>query len=61
MPDDVSQALERFQTFLGRFPAGGTIDADSGFTVGDGMLIVGKVELAASQHVIERGEFDDRG
>lgn len=42
MPDDVSAALERFQTFLGKFTE--MIDEDSGFTVADGMLLVGEVQ-----------------
>lgn len=46
MPEDVSAALERFERFLGRFAAGATIDAESGFTVADGMLLVGEVELS---------------
>lgn len=44
MPDDVAAALERFQTFLGKHGAGGVIDQDSGFTVADGMLLVGEVQ-----------------
>lgn len=44
MPDDVAAALERFQTFLGKHGAGGVIDEDSGFTVADGMLLVGEVQ-----------------
>lgn len=44
MPEDVQSALERFQTFLGRFAGGEVIDQDSGFTVGDGMLLVGEVQ-----------------
>ncbi|WP_199743125.1 hypothetical protein [Sphingomonas ginsenosidivorax] len=46
MPEDVRAALERFQTFLGRFPGGDTIDADSGFTVSDGILLVGEIEMS---------------
>ena len=45
MPEDVNAALERFQTFLERFPDGGLIDADSGFTVSDGMLLVGEIQM----------------
>lgn len=43
MPLDVAAALERFQTFLGKFGSGGVIDEESGFTVADGMLLVGEV------------------
>ncbi len=45
MTDDVSAALERFQTFLGNWH-GDLIDEKSGFTVGDGMLLVGEVEMS---------------
>lgn len=57
MPDDVRDALERFQQFLGGFGAGELIDPNSGFTVADGMLLVGEVELAARQH---RASDEDR-
>ncbi len=50
MPDDVSQALERFQQFIGSFEAAQVIDERSGFSVSDAMLLVGEVELAARQH-----------
>lgn len=48
MPEDVRAALERFQTFIEQFPGGNIIDATSGFTVSDGMLLVGEVEMSAS-------------
>jgi hypothetical protein len=51
MPDDVRQALERFQRFVERFPPGGVIDADSGFSVADGMLLAGEVELHSGHPV----------
>lgn len=54
MPEDVRQALERFQRFLGHFPAGEMIDSESGFTVADGMLLVGEIEMAAGHHRDDR-------
>lgn len=50
MPEDVRAALERFQQFVGGFEAGAEIDARSGFTTGDAMLLIGEVEMAAAQH-----------
>lgn len=47
MPDDVRQALERFQRFVERFPAGSVIDPQSGFSVADGMLLAGEIEMNA--------------
>jgi hypothetical protein len=46
MPEDVRAALERFQTFIERFPGGDVVDAASGFTVADGMLLVGEIEMS---------------
>lgn len=48
MPDDVAAALERFQRFIGRYSAAEVIDEESGFSVSDGMLIVGEVEMSAA-------------
>ena len=45
IPDDVNAALERFQKFLGSRPDE-MIDATSGFTKSDGMLLVGEVGLS---------------
>lgn len=45
LPDDVNEAIERFQKFLGSCPDE-VIDANSGFTKSDGMLLVGEVELS---------------
>ncbi len=45
MPEDVRAALERFQQFIGKFGMTSVIDAESGFTVGDAMLLVGEVEM----------------
>lgn len=50
MPEDVCAALERFQQFIGGFSAGAEIDSKSGFTTADAMLLIGEVEMAASQH-----------
>lgn len=47
MPDDVRAALERFQQFLGKHSGGDVIDADSGFTVADGQLLAGEIEMTA--------------
>lgn len=35
MPDDVRQALERFQRFIERHPGGDVIDEESGFTAAE--------------------------
>lgn len=48
MPDDVAAALERFQTFIGRYSGDEVIDEQSGFTVADGILIAGEVEMSAA-------------
>jgi hypothetical protein len=45
IPNDVNEALERFQSFLGRCPDE-IIDPKSGFTKSDGMLLVGEVGLS---------------
>jgi len=49
MPEDVRQALERFQRFVERYPGGGIIDEESGFSVADGMLLAGEIESASSR------------
>lgn len=46
MPQDVRAALERFQTFLEGFRGGEVVDANSGFTVSDGMLLVGEIQMS---------------
>lgn len=47
MPDDIREALERFHAFLAKHE--GVLDADSGFTVDDGMLLAGEVEGALAR------------
>ncbi|WP_157134611.1 hypothetical protein [Sphingomonas sp. PAMC 26605] len=54
MPDDVNAALERFQNFLGHCPDE-LVDAASGFTKSDGMLLVGEVGLSHAHD--ELGEY----
>lgn len=51
MVEDVSAALDRFQNFLGRFGASDVVDHESGFTVADGILLAGEVEMASAQHI----------
>lgn len=46
MPDDVRQALERFQRFIESHPSGTVIDDLSGFSVEDGMLLVGEIKMS---------------
>lgn len=58
MPDDVAAALERFQTFLGKFSGGGVIDEESGFTQSDGMLIVGEVEMSTAHSQPDENPID---
>lgn len=58
MPDDVVAALERFQTFIGRYPGGEVIDKESGFTVADGMLIAGEVEMSAAHSERDESPID---
>ena len=58
MPDDVSAALERFQTFIGRYSGGEVIDEKSGFTVADGMLIVGEVEMSTAHSEPDENPID---
>ncbi|MGY2736032.1 hypothetical protein [Sphingomonas sp. UYP23] len=57
MPDDVNAAMERFQTFLGTFH-GDLVDEKSGFTVSDGMLLVGEVQLSHAHHEPDESPFD---
>lgn len=58
MTDDVRQALDRFQSFIGRFGLNSVIDAESGFTTGDAALLVGEVEMAAQAHWHDRDGSD---
>lgn len=55
MPDELNEALERFQLFVGRFRPDEVIDADSGFTGNDAALLAGEVEMA----IQTRGMHDD--
>lgn len=57
MPEDVNAAIERLQTFLGSFH-GDLVDEKSGFTVTDGMLLVGEIELAYAQRHADEGMID---
>lgn len=57
MPDDVNAALERFQTFLGNIH-GDLVDEKSGFTVSDGMLLVGEVTLSHAHSEQDESPFD---
>lgn len=57
MPDDVSAALARFQTFLGSWN-GSMIDERSGFTVSDGMLLVGEVEMSHAHQEPDENPID---
>jgi hypothetical protein len=58
MPQDVRAALERFQQFIGRFGMSGVVDEESGFTVGDAMLLIGEVEMAGHPDAPEENPFD---
>ncbi len=58
MTDDVRQALDRFQNFVGRFGSDAVIDARSGFSTGDAVLLIGEIELAAHSHLRDRDMFD---
>ena len=57
MPDDVSAALERFQNFLGQYHDS-MIDEQSGFTVSDGMLLVGEVEMSQAHREPDESPID---
>ena len=57
MTDDVRAAIERFQTFLDN-AQGDLIDAASGFTVGDGMLLVGEVESSQAHREPDEDPID---
>lgn len=59
MPDDVRQALDRFQQFIAGFGSSVPIDEASGFCVADAMLLIGEVQLHAGQTgVIEENPLD---
>lgn len=57
IPDDVNAALERFQNFLGRCPDE-VVDAASGFTKSDGMLLVGEVGLSHAHDDFDEHAMD---
>ncbi len=57
MPEDVRAALERFQNFLGKF-SGGIIDQESGFTVADGTMIVGEIEMSSAHSEPDENPID---
>ena len=57
MPEDVRAALERFQNFLGKFP-GGVIDQESGFTMEDGTMIVGEIEMSSAHSEPDENPID---
>ncbi len=59
MTDDVREALDRFQDFVGRFGMDAVIDARSGFSTGDATLLIGEIELAAQSHLNDR-DISDR-
>ena len=44
MPDELNEALERFQIFAARFKLDDLIDVESGFTGNDAALLAGEVE-----------------
>ncbi|PZU61003.1 MAG: hypothetical protein DI547_00710 [Sphingobium sp.] len=54
MPEDVENALLRFQSFLARYTMGEIIDQRSGFTVNDARLLIGEIEVAAQHRLHER-------
>lgn len=58
MPADVAAVLDRFQTFIGRYSGDEVIDEQSGFTVADGMLIAGEVEMSASHSDPDESPID---
>jgi hypothetical protein len=57
MPKDVEAALERFQSFLDRFQ-GGVVDAESGFTAADGMLLVGEIQMSDAHREPDEDPID---
>ncbi len=59
MPEDVRQALDRFQNFLGKHRSDAVIDQASGFTVSDGMLLAGEIELNAHETAPGKELFPD--
>ena len=50
MPEDVNAAMLRFEAFLSRWPGGGLIDEQSGFTSNDGFLIYSELEMLEQRH-----------
>jgi hypothetical protein len=58
MPDDVRQALERFQRFIENRPPGTVIDEASGFSVADGMLLAGEIEMSSAHQAPDENPFD---
>lgn len=59
MTNDVRAALDRFQSFIGRFSQSGIVDAASGFTTGDAALLIGEIELADAQRRAEEHSAHD--
>ncbi|WP_354285955.1 hypothetical protein [Sphingomonas sp. UYEF23] len=53
----MNEAIERFQKFLGSCPDE-MIDASSGFTKSDGMLLVGEVELSHAHDDLDGRSMD---
>ena len=53
MTNDVRVALDRFQTFIGRFRQDAIIDQASGFTTGDAALLIGEIAMADAQRRME--------
>ncbi|BBD01828.1 hypothetical protein [Sphingobium sp. YG1] len=49
MPEEVRAALERFHAFLNKHSGEGALDAETGFTVDDGMMLANEVEVALSR------------
>ncbi|RYM07982.1 hypothetical protein [Sphingobium cupriresistens] len=58
MPEDLNDALERFQIFVGRFGLDDVIDEDSGFTHNDAMLLAGEIEMAIQTRGMGAGGQD---
>ena len=54
IPDDVRSALERFERFLSRFDQDDIIDADSGFSASDALLLMAEAESAAQYRRMEQ-------
>jgi hypothetical protein len=48
MPDDLREALQRFELFLESHGTDQVIDAASGFTTNDAYLLLGELEMTRS-------------